>query len=204
MKTMRNSIALLACLTVLHSPAASAGDKEKPSEPPKQAAGVYDFTLNNIDGKPVKLADYKGQVLLIVNVASECGLTDANYKGLGPLYAKYKDEGLRLLAFPANNFGQQEPGTDAEIKSFCTGKYDVKYDLFSKVSVKGDDICPLYKYLTTHPDKKIAGEVKWNFQKYLVNRDGQVIEKFDPRTKPDDDKLVGAIEEALKEKSPGK
>lgn len=205
MKTVRDALPLMAILAAVSLTPGMAGDKDKPTDAKKEApASVYDFTMNNIDGKPVKLSGYKGQVLLIVNVASECGLTEANYKGLAPLHAKYKDEGLRILAIPANNFGGQEPGTDAEIKSFCTGKYDAKYDLFAKVSVKGDDICPLYQYLTTHPDKKIKGEVAWNFQKYLVGRDGQVIERFNPKTKPDDDKLVEAIEDALKEKAPAK
>jgi len=203
MRTIIRGSCFTACLVAVLALPAWAQDK--PAEPnTKGADGVYAFTMNSIDGKPVKLDSYKGDVLLIVNVASQCGLTEANYKGLGPLFDKYKDQGFRVLAFPANNFGGQEPGTNQEIKSFCATKYGVKYELFSKVSVKGDDICPLYKYLTEHPDKEIKGEVAWNFQKYLIGRDGKVFAKFSPRTKPDDDKLVAAIDEALKEKAPSK
>jgi len=124
------------------------------------------------------------------------------YSGLESLFKKYKSDGLRVLAFPANNFANQEPGSNAEIKKFCTSKYDVTFDLFAKVSVKGDDQCDLYRYLTTHPDKAIAGKVKWNFQKYLVGRDGVVIAKFGPTTKPESKKIVKAIEEALAAKVP--
>lgn len=160
-------------------------------------AGVLDFVVKDNGGQDVKLADLAGEVLLIVNVASKCGLTKRNYEQLEPLYEKYKDKGLRILAFPANNFGGQEPGTDQEIRSFCD-VYDVTFDLFSKVSVKGDDICPLYAYLTSHPDKEIGGEVAWNFQKYLISRDGKVLAKFHPKVDPNDPKLVARIEEALK------
>jgi len=176
--------------------AAFAGS-DAPDAPAATPKSVLDFTVKTIDGKDVKLADYRGDVLLIVNVASQCGLTDRNYTQLEPLYKKYQDQGFRILAFPANNFNAQEPGTDAEIKKFCTKKYAVTFDLFSKVSVKGDDICPLYDYLTHHPDKDIAGPVMWNFQKYVVDRDGQVIAKFDPRTNPEDEKLTKVIEKAL-------
>ena len=194
---------LALCLVCLPPPAAE-GEDPKPAETAKMPTSVYDFTVDSIDGKPVKLADYSGKVLLIVNVASKCGLTKANYQALGPLHTKYKDDGLRVLAFPANNFNQQEPGTNAEIKKFCTENYDVKYDVFAKVSVRGDDICPLYKFLTQYPDEKIKGDVQWNFQKYLIGRDGKVLAKFDPRTAPDDPKLTAAIEEALKAPQPAK
>jgi len=113
------------------------------------------------------------------------------------MYKKHKDRGFRILAFPANNFGNQEPGPDAEIKKFCSTKYEVTFDLFAKVSVKGDDQIPLYKYLTKHPDESIAGDVAWNFQKYLVSHDGTVLAKFGPQTKPDDPKLVEQLEKAL-------
>ncbi len=112
-------------------------------------------------------------------------------------YKKYKDQGLRVLAFPANDFGKQEPGTNAEIKTFCTKKFDVTFDLFAKISVKGEGQHPLYKFLTTHPDKDVAGDVAWNFQKYLVDRDGKVIAMFGPRTLPSDKELVDKIETAL-------
>ncbi len=118
------------------------------------------------------------------------------------MFKKYKDEGLRVLAFPANNFANQEPGTNAEIKKFCSTKFGVTFDLFAKVSVAGEDQCPLYQFLTTYPDKAIAGKVAWNFQKYLVGRDGSVIAKFRPPTKPDSKKVVKAIEEALAARVP--
>jgi glutathione peroxidase len=128
-------------------------------------ARVLDFTMKNIDGKDVPLSTYKGNVLLIVNVASRCGFTP-QYAGLEALYRKYREKGFVILGFPANNFLWQEPGTDAEIKTFCTTTYDVTFDLFSKISVKGDDQHPLYKFITS--DAKFGGNVKWNFQKWPI------------------------------------
>ena len=119
------------------------------------------------------------------------------YSGLESTYNKYKDQGLRVLAFPANNFGQQEPGTNTEIKKFCRASKKVTFDLFAKVSVKGDDQAPLYKYLTKHPNEAIAGEVAWNFQKYLIGRDGTVLAKWDPRLSPTDEKVIKQLEKAL-------
>jgi glutathione peroxidase len=155
------------------------------------ASSVHEFTLKSIDGQPSSLADYKGKVLLIVNVASQCGFTP-QYTGLESLYEKYKEQGLVLIGVPANNFGGQEPGTDEEIKTFCTRKYNVSFPMMSKVSVKGEDKTPLYQYLTG-----TAGEVKWNFTKFLVGKDGKVIQKFDSPVKPDSPELTGAIEKAL-------
>jgi len=163
------------------------------------AKSVYDFKVKDIDGKEIDLAKYKGEVLLIVNVASKCGLTEKSYAGLEAIYKKYKDQGLKILAFPANNFGGQEPGSNSEIKEFCANK-NVSFDLFDKISVKGGDQAPLYTYLTTHPDKAVAGDVQWNFQKYLVGRDGTVIAKFGPKTYPDDKQVTDAIEKALADK----
>jgi len=117
------------------------------------------------------------------------------------MFEKYRDKGFKVLAFPANNFGNQEPGSNSEIKTFCTGK-KVTFDLFAKVSVKGKDQCPLYRYLTTHPDKAIAGDVQWNFQKYLVGRDGTVLAKWGPKTMPDDKTVVEAVEKALAAERP--
>ncbi len=154
------------------------------------ASSVHEFTMKSIEGTPVSLADYKGKVLLIINVASQCGYTP-QYAGLEALYEKYKDHGLVLVGVPANNFGGQEPGTDAEIKTFCTRKYNVSFPMMSKVSVKGSDKTPLYQYLTS------AGEVKWNFTKFLVGKDGKVIQKFDSPVKPDSPELTGAIDKAL-------
>jgi glutathione peroxidase len=160
---------------------------------------VYEFKVKDIDGKEVSLSKYKGEVLLVVNVASQCGLTEKSYAGLEAIYKKYKDQGLKILAFPANNFGGQEPGSNSEIKAFCA-QHNVSFDLFDKISVKGDDKAPLYGYLTGHPDKAIAGDVQWNFQKYLIGRDGTVLAKFSPKIYPDDKQVTEAIEKALAEK----
>jgi len=179
---------------------AALAEDAKPAK--TDAAGsIYDFKVKDIDGKEVALSKYKGDVLLVVNVASQCGLTAKSYPALEFIYEKYKDKGFKVLAFPANNFGKQEPGTDPEIKGFCAKK-NVKFDLFSKISVKGDDQAPLYKFLTKHPSSAIAGDVEWNFQKYLIGRDGKVIEKFSPKTMPDDKSVTNAIEKALAEKKP--
>jgi glutathione peroxidase len=161
-------------------------------------ASVLDFTMKNIDGKDVALSTYKGKVLLLVNVASKCGNTP-QYEGLEKLYQRYKDEGFVVLGFPANNFMSQEPGTDSQIKSFCTTTYGVTFDLFSKISVKGTDQHPLYRYLTSEEtNPEFAGNVKWNFQKYLVDRNGKVVGKFSPGTGPLAEELVKSIESALK------
>ncbi len=158
------------------------------------APRLYEFTLPDIDGHPKPLASFKGQVLLMVNVASHCGSTP-QYAGMQQLYEKYKDRGLRILAFPANNFGAQEPGTDAEIKEFCASKYAVTFDLFSKISVKGDDIHPLYRYLTSSAG--VVGDIGWNFTKFLADRHGNVVVRFATKTDPLDPELTSKIEELL-------
>jgi glutathione peroxidase len=158
------------------------------------ANNVHEFTLNSIDGKPVSLADFKGKVVLIVNVASKCGFTP-QYTGLEALYEKYKDQGFVIVGVPANNFGAQEPGTNEEIKTFCTRKYNVSFPMMAKVSVKGDDITPLYKYLT----ETKGGDVKWNFTKFLIGKDGQIAGRFESAVKPDDPALTSAVESALKQ-----
>jgi len=156
---------------------------------------VLSHKVKDIDGKDVDLAEYKGKVVLIVNTASKCGLTP-QYESLEVLYKKYKDKGLVVLAFPANEFGKQEPGSNSDIKEFCKDNYSVSFPLFSKIVVKGDGIHPLYKQLTSAPG--YSGEIGWNFAKFLLNRDGEIIGRFDPREKPDSDKIVEAIEKALK------
>jgi len=162
------------------------------------AATVWDYNLPSIDGKPLPLATYKGKVALIVNVASQCGYT-RQYAGLEALYEKYKDQGLVVLGFPANNFGGQEPGTNDEIRQFCTRNYKVTFPMFAKVSVAGDDKTPLYQYLTgKEANEKTAGEIRWNFTKFLAGRDGKVIARFEPDVAPEDPELVTAIEAALK------
>lgn len=171
------------------------------SGPAGNAAGatntVHGFTVKDIDGKDVSLSKYRGEVLMIVNVASRCGYTAKSYAQMESLYQKYKEKGLRVLAFPANNFGSQEPGTNEEIKQFCANDVKVTFDLFAKISVMGEDQAPLYKFLTEHPDPTIAGPVQWNFQKYLVGRDGAVLAMYGTRTLPEDEKVVADIEKAL-------
>jgi glutathione peroxidase len=159
---------------------------------------VYDFTMKDIDGKDVSLGQYKGKVLLIVNVASLCGNTP-QYKDIEALYEKYKDKGLVVLGFPENNFMGQEPGSNDEIKKFCTSKYDVKFPMFSKISVKGKDIAPLFEYLTKKSENGVIdAPVQWNFQKFLVGKDGNVITSFAPKKQVTDADVVAAVEKALK------
>jgi glutathione peroxidase len=160
-------------------------------------SGVYNFTLNSIEGKPAPLADYQGKVVLLVNVASQCGYTP-QYSALEAIYEKYKDQGFVILGFPANNFGAQEPGTNEEIKTFCTRKYSVTFPMYSKISVKGADQAPLYTYLTKETGTGIAGDIKWNFTKFLVDREGKVIQRFEPAVTPDSKEVTAAIEKQLK------
>ncbi len=156
---------------------------------------VYDFQVKTIDGKDASLAAYKGKALLIVNTASKCGYTP-QYAGLEALYEKYKGKGLVVLAFPSNNFGGQEPGTNAEIKTFCELKYKTTFPLFEKIDVKGDAAAPLYKYLTSLPGKQ-GGEITWNFNKFLVAPDGTVVEHFDSKADPTGAALTQKVEQVL-------
>jgi glutathione peroxidase len=154
--------------------------------------------MRDIDGKDTSLSAFKGKVLLVVNVASKCGFT-GQYAGLQKLYETYKDRGLVVLGFPANNFGGQEPGTEAEIKGFCTATYGVTFPMFAKISVKGTGIHPLYTFLTSkESNPKFSGDISWNFNKFLIGRDGAIVGRFGSKTKPDDKELVAAVEEALK------
>jgi len=164
------------------------------------ASSVYDFTLDSLTGTPTPLANFKGKVMLVVNVASQCGYT-YQYECLQALYMKYKDQGLVVAGFPANNFGAQEPGTNAEIGAFCKSKFGVTFPMFSKISVAGKDKAPLYQFLTdkaAHP--KTGGEIPWNFTKYLVDRDGKVLARFDSPVEPMSKELTAAVEAALKSK----
>ncbi len=156
---------------------------------------IYDFKLPNIDGKETSLKKYKGKVILVVNVASKCGLTP-QYEGLESVYEANKKKGFVILGFPANNFAGQEPGTNEEIKTFCTGKYNVSFPMFSKISVKGDDEHPLYKWLISQSDRP-SDPIEWNFAKFLIGKDGKVIKRFSPQTKPTDASITEAIEAAL-------
>ena len=164
-------------------------------------AQVLDHKLMDIDGKEVDLGDYKGKVVMIVNVASKCGMTP-QYEQLVDIHKKYKDQGFTILGFPANNFMQQEPGTNAEIKTFCSTTYGVDFPMFSKISVKGDDQDPLYKELTSEEENAgFAGEIPWNFTKFLLNKKGEVVARFEPRTKPDAEEVTAKIEEELQKSS---
>ena len=160
-------------------------------------ASIYDFTMQSIDGQPVSLKSYNGKVVLLVNVASKCGFTP-QYAGLEALYEKYKDRGLVIVGIPANNFMSQEPGTNEEIKKFCSNKYNVTFPMMAKISVKGDDQAPLYGFLTdksTNP--AFGGDIKWNFTKFLFDRSGKPVARFEPATTPDSPEVATAIEAAL-------
>lgn len=176
-------LATLVCVIALLTVAGSAkGDN---------VVSFYDLTANTLDGKPEKLSEYKGKVLVVVNTASECGFTP-QYAGLEQLYLDYKDKGVVVLGFPSNDFGGQEPGTPAEIKAFCDKKYHVTFPMFAKVKTKGEGQSPVYKFLVAKD-----GEPKWNFHKYVVGRDGQVKASFASAVKPDSAELKSAIEAAL-------
>jgi glutathione peroxidase len=166
----------------------------------KKPTSVLDFHVKDVDGKDVELARFKGDVLLIVNTASQCGYTP-QYKDLEAIFEKYKGQGFAVLAFPANEFGAQEPGSNEQIKEFCSSKYKVSFPLFAKIVVKGKGIDPLYEFLTSDAtNPKYAGAIPWNFTKFLVNRKGEVIARFQPKDKPTSETVSGAIEKALAEK----
>jgi len=158
------------------------------------ALSVYDFKMKTIDGQDEKLSSFAGKALLIVNTASECGYTP-QYESLQGLYAKYKDRGFEVLAFPANNFGEQEPGTNAEIKTFCSTQFHTTFPLFAKISVKGKDMHPLYQYLTR--ESGFNGDIKWNFNKFLVDPKGRVAARYDSKIDPLAREIVGKVEEIL-------
>ncbi|XP_050099716.1 uncharacterized protein LOC126579965 isoform X1 [Anopheles aquasalis] len=150
----------------------------------KPATSVYGFTANNIDGKPVPLEQYRGHVLIIVNVASDCGYTDGHYKEFNQLYQEYAEsKGLRILAFPCNQFGGQEPGTNAQIKQFAEGR-SVRFDMFAKVDVNGDQAHPLWQYLKQRQGGTLVDAIKWNFTKFLVNKRGEPVGRYGPTTSP--------------------
>jgi glutathione peroxidase len=162
--------------------------------------GPLDFTMKSIDGKPVDLSTYKGKVILMVNVASQCGHTP-QYKGLEALYNKYKDQGLVVMGFPANQFGGQEPGSNEEIAKFCKDKYSVDFPMFAKIVVKGEGIDPLYEVLTSAKTEPVSsGDVSWNFEKFLIGRDGKVVGRYKSAVKPDSEELTKAIESQLASK----
>lgn len=161
-----------------------------------EKANVYNYKVMDIDKKEIDLLDYKGKVLLIVNVASKCGFT-SQYEGLEKIYRKYNQQGFEILAFPCNDFKSQEPGTNEDIKKFCSINYDVTFQLFDKISVKDDSKAPLYKMLTDNP---VTGNSKigWNFEKFLINRKGDVVKHYRSQVKPESTKITTAIEAELK------
>jgi glutathione peroxidase len=166
-------------------------------------ASLFDFALPDLDGREVPLSRFAGKVLLLVNVASKCGFTP-QYAGLQALYERYRDRGLEVLGFPANNFLFQEPGSNAQIKSFCSLTYGVSFPLFAKISVRGRTMHPLYRFLTdksTNP--RFGGRITWNFNKFLVDRQGGIVDRFDSREEPLSERVVSAVERELRQGSPG-
>lgn len=192
MKLVKKTLSMLTLLAPLVGLSCSSLAVEPP-----EVSSPLDLTVKDINGKEAALSQYRGKVVMIVNVASKCGLTP-QYEALQALYEKNKDRGFVVLGFPANNFLGQEPGTNEEIASFCSLKYNVTFPMFSKISVKGDDIDPLYAWLIskkTNPE--FAGDIDWNFAKFLVDGEGKVVNRFSARTKPDAKQVVDAVEKAL-------
>ncbi|MFM7843379.1 MAG: glutathione peroxidase [Planctomycetota bacterium] len=191
MKTWR---ALAGVVAMAIGVTVSAADK------PAAPAAALNFKMKTLAGKDVDLSQYQGKVLLVVNVASACGLTP-QYTQLQSVHNKYAEKGLAVVGFPCNQFGKQEPGSDAEIAEFCKSEYKVSFDMFSKVDVNGDKACPLYKHLTGLDAKpKGAGPVSWNFEKFVIGRNGEVVARFKPQTKPDDPEVIKVIEAELAKK----
>jgi glutathione peroxidase len=157
---------------------------------------IYDYKVNTIDGKNISLKDFEGEVLLIVNTASKCGYTP-QYAGLQKLYESYSDQGLKVLGFPANNFGGQEPGTNEEIAQFCELNYGVTFPMFEKVSVRGDDIHPMFLELTKTENPDFTGDISWNFEKFLIDRNGNLVRRFKSNATPDGDEFINAVEAEL-------
>ena len=173
-------------LTAIRPSFAADGDTKKVGK-------ALDFKMKTLSGKEVDLGKYQGKVVLVVNVASKCGLTP-QYEQLQALHTKYSKKGLAILGFPCNQFREQETGTGEEIREFCRANYGVEFDMFAKIEVNGDGACPLYKYLTSLETKpKGAGDISWNFEKFLIGRDGQVVARFEPKKKPDDPEILKAI-----------
>lgn len=185
----KNVVIGLGCLVLAGTPAWAQGEKKVPE--------VLKFKMKSLDGKTVDLGKYKGKVILVVNVASECGYTK-QYKGLQALHEKFADKGLAVLGFPCNDFGSQEPGSEEQIGDFCKKNYGVKFDLFAKVGITGKDKAPIYDFLTSKTtNPKHGGAVKWNFTKFLIGRDGRIIARFEPGVDPESDEFQQAIRKEL-------
>ncbi len=199
---MKRFVAVLAvsvaCLTFVSGSFAEKPDAKKVTKKgDAKVAPALNFTMDSLEGKPVKLSEYQGKVVLIVNVASKCGLTP-QYEDLEATHKKYSEKGLTVLGFPANEFGKQEPGSNKEIAEFCEKNYGVEFPMFSKVVVKGEGQCDLYKYLTSkETNPKFAGDISWNFEKFLLNRKGEVVARFKPQVSPTDKEVIKAIEQEL-------
>ncbi len=190
-----NYLFTVTLISLLAFGSQAVGDDDEQSE----TATALNFKMKSIDGDEVNLADYQGKVLVMVNVASRCGMTP-QYADLQQLHEKYADKGLAILGFPCNQFGGQEPGSEADIKQFCTDNYGVEFDMFSKIDVNGPNQAPLYAYLNgLDAEPKGAGDVRWNFEKYVLDRQGNVIARFGSRVKPSSDEFVGVIEQALQQ-----
>lgn len=197
---MRSRILGLAAVLAF-APAVLAADKGNESaKGDSKVPAVLNYKMKTLDGKDADLSQYQGKVLLVVNVASQCGYTP-QYEALEKLHEKYADKGLVVLGVPANEFKHQEPGSNEEIAKFCSSKYGVKFPMLSKVVVKGEGITPLYQYLTSkETDPKFHGDIKWNFTKFLIGRDGEVVARFEPKVKPDSEEVTKAIEAELAKK----
>lgn len=193
-KYLANSAYIIIIAAVLYLAPAEAIQNSKGI---KMDKNISKISVKDIDGKTVNLADFKGKVLLIVNVASYCGYTK-QYAGLEEIYKKYKNNGFEILAFPCNQFGEQEPGTNEEIKNFCSSKFDVTFKLFDKIDVNGKNKSPLYSILT---DNEVTGkaDIKWNFEKFLIDKNGNIVERFPTKIEPTSDKLISAIKKAIAE-----
>ncbi|MHB0961015.1 MAG: glutathione peroxidase [Pirellulaceae bacterium] len=177
-------------------PTTFAADEPAPEE--KKVPAALDFKMKALDGQEVDLSKYLGKVVLVVNVASKCGLTP-QYEQLQALHKKYADKGLAVVGFPSNQFGAQEPGTADEIREFCRSNYGVSFDLFAKVDVNGETASPLYKYLTSRDAQPVGeGKISWNFEKFVINRQGEVVARFAPRTKPNDPEVIKVLEAELR------
>jgi glutathione peroxidase len=197
---MSKILALFALTGAIAMAVSFSSAAEKSAASAEKATSALNFKMNSLDGKEVDLSQYQGKVLMIVNVASRCGNTP-QYAQLEALHEKYSKDGLEILGFPCNQFGGQEPGTAADIRKFCTDNYNVSFPMFAKIEVNGPGASPLYKYLTSLDLKpKGKGKVSWNFEKFIIGRNGEVVARFDPRTKPDSDEVMKVIDAELAKK----